>query len=127
MTLDLPAFLTARWDEEEQAARAAAEPWESDSEGGWFAGLHEETIEHTARHNPDRVLADLDAKRKILADGPTPCVNGRDEDGHYDGTGDVDPHLTGMTCRECVWAAAETTQWEHTVRLLALPHAAHPD
>ncbi len=89
------AFLRARLDEDEQTARAATPgPWEWRQEhgepwqpkpGGWldYSGEYLETggetptlfgpgmtphadAVHIARHNPARVLAEIDAKRRIL-------------------------------------------------------------
>jgi hypothetical protein len=69
---DLVSFLTARLDEDEAAAR------------GWFdrfpdmpadeladqaaAGVTDEGYIHIARHDPARVLREVAAKRKILAE-----------------------------------------------------------
>jgi Family of unknown function (DUF6221) len=85
---DLAAFLRARLDEDEQMAREAAD---GDS-GSWFVGCkwnvyraEDETpdddveknqlvvygnvssqSDHIARHDPERVLAEVDAKRRIV-------------------------------------------------------------
>ena len=74
----LPDFLLARIAEDEAAARAALEvDWlwppmidDRDVEGpgsvshrAYFA-----TIEHVKRHGPDRVLAECEAKRRIVED-----------------------------------------------------------
>ena len=88
---DLVAFLRARFDEDERAARAAtAGPWELDeleeipdlwgqlvaggkrvANVGNFAyqtegGLLTLDARHIARHHPARVLAEVEAKRQII-------------------------------------------------------------
>lgn len=91
MTDDLVAFLRARLDEDEQVARAAvAGPWfaspgrhadaaeyiidscpgaagdivsQSYGEGGVLGMAN---ANHIARHNPARVLAEVDAKRRFI-------------------------------------------------------------
>ncbi|WP_435601336.1 DUF6221 family protein [Streptomyces sp. C10-9-1] len=146
---DLVAFLRARYDEDEQEARAATpgpwrwrqehgEPWEPE-EGGWLdysgeyisgaddsgtlfgPGMtpHADAV-HIARHDPARVLREIDAKRQLVN------VHGR-------------PHeciaLTGSGERSVVdgqpwelWEPEHTS--DHgpctTLRLLALPYADWP-
>lgn len=131
----LVGFLRARLDEDEQAARRAAElcgchppapSWTfKDGDGPtdgrvivagdphpevkrklsrrWsntYDGLF--AAEHIARHDPARVLAEVDAKRQIIAEHfpVDPC------DAH-------DGVFTSILCP--------------TLRLLALPYADHPD
>jgi hypothetical protein len=105
-TLTLADFLLARIEEDWAAAKAVQsdylnivgtgdDPWPSE----WaFA----------ERFTVDRVLAECDAKRQIVAEHP------RDDDGFcYDDS----THMRG-----CKWA------WPcPTLRHLALPHADHPD
>ncbi|MFD0408613.1 DUF6221 family protein [Kitasatospora sp. NPDC127116] len=111
---DLRAFLIARLDEDEQAARTAlgtnevARPaeqrarWVRRGDEIWSQGRNDVIVvgktwarpgDHIARHDPARVLADVDAKRRVLAD-----VESFTEDG----------------------ALA-------VLQLLALPYADHPD
>lgn len=80
MTDDLVAFLRARLDEDER------------DPGGW---------------SPARVLAEVDAKRRILAEHPW-----RHEP----------DWPSGRQCRQCATEHPCTT-----LRLLALPYAGHPD
>jgi Family of unknown function (DUF6221) len=93
---DLIAFLAARLDEDEAAAKAAQAP------SPWKAAVHEsdhwivtdatgepliydegtpslEEAAHIARHDPARVLRDVAAKRAILAEHG-PASGGRDAD-----------------------------------------------
>jgi hypothetical protein len=109
---DLIAFLRDRLDEDEQLARRwlvnvgtgainvtpAELPWERIYVKRDLDGL----AEHIARHDPKRVLADVDAKRQII-------------DEHYP----IDPcdaHDANLSTIPC-----------DTLRLLALPYADHPD
>ena len=84
---ELVEFLRARMDEDEAAARAAASAERADawttfpgSYGGVLDGtgsrslavgygdvMAPETADHIARHDPARVLAEIEAKRRILA------------------------------------------------------------
>jgi hypothetical protein len=79
---DLVAFLTARLDEDERVARAVPiEEWGShdgcrvhpaQEQDGFLAigrieAQFEEEAEHIARHDPARVLREVDAKRTCIA------------------------------------------------------------
>ncbi|MEU9002986.1 DUF6221 family protein [Streptomyces sp. NPDC048551] len=86
-----------------------------DCEGASSLSMTSESAEHAARHNPARVLAEVDAKRQLLqAHGPL-NVQG-------------DP-FTG--CTTCSWRDQMDELWVQypcpTLRLLALPYADHPD
>lgn len=131
---ELIAFLGARLDEDEQAARAA-------SRGPWFVthdplGTHvengdgvgrivqrsgrdrlhddgaEENAAHIARHDPARVLREVEAKRRIL-------------DLHKVGRyGECETCDVGaQSCGCCGWGESPCD----TVRLLALPYADQPN
>ncbi|MFI0929641.1 DUF6221 family protein [Streptomyces sp. NPDC021012] len=130
MSNDLFAFIRARLDREEAVARAATEgAWSADDEtyaeaiqnehgvvvvgGGRWNGeapVFESTEDalHIAMHHPDRVLAEIDAKRRILTEHrpmmPRWCTT-------CDVPGDSRGREHGCT----------------TVRLLGLPYADHPD
>jgi hypothetical protein len=62
---DPVTFLRAELDEDERAARAAADTNEG---ANWSARSmwRSPFDEHIARHDPARVLAEVDAKRRIL-------------------------------------------------------------
>jgi len=99
---DLAAFLAARLDEDEAIANAAMEavrePYQVDA---LDLELHPADTAHYSRHNAARVLREVEAKRRILAE-----------------------HLqlnTGM-CRMCIVVAPC-----YTVRVLAGVYAGHPD
>jgi hypothetical protein len=113
----LVEFLLARLAEDEAAAqRAVPGPWELQGEPretlvfsaptgvsvavGWLRDL-----DHVARHDPARVLAEVAAKRLILEYAP-PKAHGTFDDG---------------------WRRGQMAFHAHTLRLLALPYAGHPD
>ena len=130
---DLTAWLRHQLDDDEQAARESANEmsgeWQAEHPPGsrwkvmdalgysvveytdldsepWFA------TPHIARHDPARVLAEVDAKRRILA-----------EHEHF-------PTAGGFGCRICAYngrdGVIEPEGWCATVRLLALPYADRP-
>ncbi|MFD3917325.1 DUF6221 family protein [Streptomyces sp. NPDC058603] len=122
---DLVAFLRARYDEDAALATEA----EQEATGRWMAretDWNDDTFvedsdgsqilptvrtrgvtqyQHIARHDPARVLAEVEAKRQI-----------------------TDEHVTrdwklGDRLHDCQW-----TKWPcRTLRLLALPYADHDD
>jgi len=81
---DLIAFLRARLDEDAELALAAGAElgpdWRYDAEHGWVRAVregdgiatgHQDHLEpehgqHIARHDPARVLAEVEAKRRII-------------------------------------------------------------
>lgn len=92
---DLVTWLRAQLDDDERVAEQASSwTWQPE-----LAGEHVSTA-HIARWNPARVLADVDAKRCILALG-----------------GDFDVYSEPYTAQPV---------WERAVRLLALPYADRP-
>lgn len=136
MTGDLVAFLRARLDEDEQAAREAAgeveesswigsqesgHPWRYQNQGVWgeHDGLCAEAPrvadtdrraiqDHIARHDPDRVLAEVAAKRALVDDYA--------EVAELD-TEDAEPEF----------AYGRAAGLGIAVRLIAAAYAAHPD
>lgn len=78
MTDDLVAFLAARLDEDEEAARQVEGTWRQIDQTGVIVasdGRHAEecasahwagVAEHIARHDPARVLRDVAARRAIV-------------------------------------------------------------
>ncbi|WP_433254472.1 DUF6221 family protein [Streptosporangium sp. CA-135522] len=137
---DLIAFLAARLDEDEQTARLASEVYgkswwwnpswglvkgmpDNDGEATSIFSIGEETVAevwsevgpHIARHDPDRVLRDINAKRAIIDEHP--ATTGRD------GTRPVRP-----TCPTCSQSVQEGDPYPcRMLRLLLLPYADHPD
>jgi hypothetical protein len=144
---DLIAFYRARLDEDEQAASAATDgvwaiigsdrpypayPGEQVTKGrGWSITLKEpavgdvaselsrEDAAHITRHDPARVLAEVEAKRRIL-------------DEHYVAQGTVGGQAL-MVCTRCsdYIERGEIFKAEaapcKTLKLLALPYADHDD
>ncbi|MDQ3577454.1 MAG: DUF6221 family protein [Actinomycetota bacterium] len=141
--MDLIEFLNARLDEDEYAAlpfhcmeTGETDEWRCDEVGGAVrtvrtppfglsdviaqSDIHAPAV-HIARWDPARVLADVEAKRRTLSEH-APVESGA-------ATG-------GYLCRVCL-NPATTGGWAEdwypqthpcqTVRLLALPFAAHPD
>ena len=127
MTDDLVAFLRARLDDDEQVARAATPgPWM------WIAGrvyqeaelgrvvvptddldrglVEPEDLKHIARHDPARVLREVDAKRQILNAYEWALAHPHKDD------------ETGYWVRK-----GETSTLAEDVRLLASVYADHPD
>lgn len=129
--MTLVEFLRARLAEDQQWARAAAEGdgyagWDVPSTGvvqvagGDLDGLVVapcEAAHHIARHDPARVLAEVEAKRRI--------VHAHDRPHHCSGEQSV---VDGQPWE--LWEDEHTENTEgvcYTLRLLALPDADHPD
>jgi hypothetical protein len=138
VSADLVAFLRARLDDDERVACAATEGdgWQTQRplSGRWTPGdgvpgsgsVEDETGDivvydegspseaqaaHIARHDPARVLREVEAKRRIvdLHAGPHECST-------YDHRGDVDACTWVIEPEEC-----------STLRLLASVYDQHPD
>ncbi|MEU2724099.1 DUF6221 family protein [Streptomyces smyrnaeus] len=97
---DLVAFLRARLDEEAQAAQGS--PVQSWNEADFYVStdLIPGVRAHIARHDPARVLDEVDAKRRILR-----------------------WHLDEECCSVCL----DDVEGCPLFRALALPYASHPD
>jgi len=126
---DLAAFLLARIDDDETAAKeAGANVWTEQSScvldtGEWPDGVHalgdSRVTRFIAEHDPARVLAECDTKRRIIdlhASLPQPPML----------------RAVGNVCAECSSSFedghVEGVAWPcDTLRLLALPYADHPD
>lgn len=130
---ELIEFLRSRLDEDQTAAAGAGADgphWRGTNDGifpsdasrhpgaivvGPYDHLPDELAEHIARHDPARVLAEVNAKRAILDEHQPLKIEG--------------DKIAG--CQTCSWRDdMEVLQVEWpcpTVRLLALPYADHPD
>jgi hypothetical protein len=125
--VELVDFLRQRLDEDEQVARAAVMSmldgdWQAKhykAESAVMAGptaivaepVAQVDAEHIARHDPARVLAEVEAKRQIIAEHTVT------ETSEFEGKTATITYCP--VCRndgECP-----------TLRLLALPYADHPD
>lgn len=111
--ITLTEFLLARLDEDERAARVAG-ALQLDPEEGWGAEgahavtphigvIHEnEARQHIVRHNPARVLAEIEVKRTMIH------------------------HLNAID-QDATWPIQARNLAQYTLKLLALPHAVHVD
>lgn len=125
---DLVVFLRARLGEDEQMARAATPgPWDADEdevctlhdgEGGDLVGdtvayvrRRSEDTAHIARHDPQRVLREVEAKEWLLRRHSKRRSPNFDYPGHI-----------GWECAQC------TNEYPcPTLAVLVLPYAGHPD
>lgn len=124
MSKDLATWLRNRLDEDEQVAREAMHrPRSSPPAIGHWGYVHEDLVDgdglvlapkvwipaakHTARWDPARVLAEVQAKRSMI-----------------DHLELAMPRLTPLN----EWGAAEMDELAgNMLQLLALPYASHPD
>jgi hypothetical protein len=127
---DLVVWLRQQLDEDERGALAASPgPWSPDAESHEVVAVDgitvadgfalsgpqlRATVEHIARHDPARVLREVEAKRRIV-----------DEHVHEHAT-----EAPGFGCRVCdwqgSWSGVGDGGWCLTLRLLALPYSDHP-
>ncbi|MFD4934485.1 DUF6221 family protein [Streptomyces virginiae] len=143
---DLVKFLRARLDEDEQAARGTGKPlawhqgpgddpeWTNDEMVLMWPPEHHTPYEqdkhwrgldvdgpglaaHIARHDPARVLAAVDAQRRLLA------LHRRDTSHLFSGCVVCD---AGDNSCGCMGGSAYDYPCE-TLRVLALPYRNHPD
>ena len=135
---DLVAWLRAQLDEDERAAHSATSgPWTNDdplARDGVFApaidgfvvdcdyvrmgpfAVHNAT--HIARHDPTRVLADVEAKRQILELHDLIDNGAGKPDSRFCWNCFGDRHYNADVITAPIWC--------QTVRLLALPYADRP-
>jgi len=131
VTADLAGFLRARLDDDAEKAHAAicdgAARWHTELDrvvdGYAVADEHGQPVAynegspsigqaaHIAEHDPRRVLAEVDAKQRIMKRHFPRRAPNWDYPGHI-----------GYECAQCA-----TEHPCQTLRLLALPFAAHPD
>ncbi|MFJ6578385.1 DUF6221 family protein [Streptomyces sp. NPDC091368] len=107
---DLVAFLRSRLDEDAVIARAADAAIGGNAEADVPLIVHDNAHEavaiHISRHDPARVLAEVDAKRLLLAE-------------YAD--------VVGNESADYEWAGGWANGLGKAVALLALPYADHPD
>lgn len=120
MPNDLAQWLREQLADDEQTARAAHQPnWLTDGRRGLRYGLDDEWMadalttadaDHIARHDPARVLREIDAKRRIIDLCEPPLVE-----------------VTGLRDSEPQYLPGAGAPWgEDVLRLLALPYADRP-
>ncbi|WP_406420887.1 DUF6221 family protein [Streptomyces sp. NBC_00842] len=105
---DLVQFLRDRLDEDARDAEAAGDSWYGYEPEQQIAFVSVADARHIARHDPARVLREVEAKRQLLR------IHRRYVD---------EPDQACLGC-------AGGIVWETScpvVRLLALPYADHPD
>lgn len=133
--MDLAEFLLARLTEDEATATAAAGPHGASFQGRSFSLSFDKVIEdaydmlgreideHITHWSPARVLAEVEAKRRIL-----------DEHSEFMDSPSFGKPLEGKgICRRCCdiegsdWDGPPTQKYPcDTLRLLVLPYADHP-
>ena len=125
---DLIAFLRARLDDDAALALAASPgPWHPDeehdevlavddivvAEGFALSGRQlRATVDHIARHDPARVLAEVDAKRRVI--------------GEYESVA-YSLSVAGPNTPPHGLLEGATNVLRRTLETLALPYADHPD
>ena len=139
---DLVTFLNARLDEDEYYARSATmqkdnrdskswrvdpEPWAygtgivdgtRDGKGGVAVAPGSHKADHIARHDPARVLREVEAKRKILAEHARGYPTTYPEPSGQPTCGTC--HCGGWDWEPCDWPCG-------TVLALAAVYSDHPD
>lgn len=130
---ELVEFVRARLDEDEQTARRAGGAWTDGPAANWVTAASSEAASepahrvalvitdgeraHIVRHDPARVLREVEAKRLLLDEHKPARPKGR-------------PNME-RHCLTCTTAQAwdDTAREANclTLRLLALPYADHPD
>lgn len=122
-------FLREQLDEDERLARRAHGGWgpwswtfddrHREARSGGIViygerdphGSHTTTGAHIVRHDPARVIADIEAKRRIIDEHHVTVTQQGDT---YD-----------VECEICGWASDDPTSACLTVRLLALPYVTY--
>lgn len=114
MTADLVAFLRERLDEDEQTARRAGESFRQVGETGVIVTTEGDRAEecasanwagiaeHIVRHDPARVLREVEAARRLIRAHAKWC-SGRCEAKHPEGGFDA-AHYWGLKVRAEVYA-----------------------
>jgi hypothetical protein len=106
---DLVQWLRAQLDEDERTARAA----DAAKDDNWWWGPDSESAaeRHVARHDPARVLREIDAKRQLIELHQERLEQGYGSD----------------VCAECDFGGVSQTYYPcATLRLLALPYTDQP-
>lgn len=105
--MDLVQWLTAQLDEDERVARVCSGDGKWDERDIAIYGPHlgTEVLAHMARHDPARVLREIDAKRQLL---------------------DAYAAVAENDVNEVEYAHGYANALGEAVRLLALPYADRP-
>ncbi|MCX5201057.1 DUF6221 family protein [Streptomyces sp. NBC_00237] len=91
-------------------------------------------VRHIARHDPARVLAEVDAKRRMLDASPAECPTGCRTEHSFSGSCSLRSMGPAWEAGGERWVRGDSETPMHaphtsesTLRFLALPYAAHPD
>ena len=103
---DLIAFMNARLDETEARALAAREDWDDESQRYEWNDLSEAVFAHARCLDPELVLREVEAKRKILTRYSLLLAEQEDQDAGLDGVGGLGVHGAVTALRPCVIALA---------------------
>jgi len=103
---DLIAFMNARLDETEARALAAREDWDDESQRYEWNDLSEAVFAHARCLDPELVLREVEAKRKILTRYSLLLAEQEDRDAGLDGVGGLGVHGAVTALRPCVIALA---------------------
>jgi hypothetical protein len=133
-------FLRARLDDDEQVAQAAGgDRWALQGHPSETIAVYDsardpvvydegyptdEQAEHIARHDPARVLAEVDAKRRILDEY---ALVARLHDEAAARISVASPRPAGADLDTWSRSQHELPIYDGVLRLLALPHRDHPD
>lgn len=122
---DLVEFLRARLDEDERRARTAEEQWDDEDARYEWNDLPEASFAHARHHSPDRVLAEVEAKRTRIETYELAIARQRAEQDDYAAWCNNEPHggsdaLNGPDPKLIPGL-------EYALRCDALPYAEHPD
>lgn len=145
MTADLVQFLRDRLDEDEQTARACPGDgtWTTEAFEVYGPDLSDEVRAHTARHNPARVLREVEAKRLMLDEALTSrhhvssdqyetCPRATEADGldelQVAALGRLSDEQRQEFGREptCWDSCGRDARVKRTLELLAMPYSEHP-
>lgn len=118
--MELVDFLRARLDEDEEVAKAASGDLGNVlSQVEYLDGTTQADERHIARHDPARVLAEVEAKRQLTARGGPFCTSNCDEPGNEP----MDPDTSWTTPLEHHFGCGA----HEAAKLFARPFRAHPD
>lgn len=129
--MELVDFLRARLDEDEAAARRAGDSFRQIGETGVIVATEGDRAEecasanwagiaeHIVRHDPARVLAEVEAKRQLTARGGPFCTSNCDEPGNEP----MDPDTNWTTPLEHHFGCGA----HEAAKLFARPYRDHPD
>lgn len=127
-------FLTARYDEEEAVARGVLVQWPGGSVHGWEMDTCTwDSFDYAVSLSPERALADIAAKRAILAlhESWPVLVEGKPE---FETSSDV-ADMTMRVSQQMVWLTnqeyrkrfGDEPPTSPIIRALLQPYAEHPD